>query len=93
MKKLQFVRRHWYWLLLASFVFYFVCFDEHSLIRLVKYRRQGAQLEREVAAYRDSASIYERAIHEVEGGDASLERFAREKLMMKRANEDVYLIE
>lgn len=93
MKQLKFVKRHWFWCLIGLFVVYALVFDDHSLLRLSDYHRKQARLRREIAAYQDSILIYERNIVEVSGGSAELEKFAREKLMMKRSNEDIYLIE
>lgn len=93
MKHLRFFRRHWFWILLTGFAVHCVFFDEHSLLRLMDHHHKQALLRREIAAYQDSILIYERSIMEVSGGTDELERYAREKLMMKRSNEDVYLIE
>ena len=54
--------------------------------------KKKEKIEEEIASYRDSIVEYEELIREVSGNSAEMEKFAREKLMMKKANEDVYII-
>ena len=67
-------------------------FDNHSYLQLHRLRNQQEKIEEEIASYRDSIVEYEELIREVSGNSAEMEKFAREKLMMKKANEDVYII-
>lgn len=74
------------------FILFMCFFSEHSYMNLQAVYRQQAQLEKEIQSYRDSIAEYEEHIKEVSGNSAELEKFAREKLMMKKQNEDVYIV-
>lgn len=92
MKILAFVRKNWFWILVISFTLFMGFFDNHSYLRLQRLKHQQAKIEAEIASYRDSIAEYEEHIREVSGDAKEMEKFAREKLMMKRANEDVYIM-
>ena len=92
MKKLTFVKKHLFWLLVVLFALFMCFFDDHSYMQLRRLRHQQARIKEEIASYRDSIAEYEEHIREVSGNSAEMEKFAREKLMMKKANEDVYII-
>lgn len=93
MQKLQFLRRHWFWIALAFFAVWILFFDDHSIVKYCSYQRQEAAIQQQIDSYRDSIFEYEKGIRELSGDNARLEKYAREKLMMKRANEDVYLFD
>ncbi len=89
----SFFLRHWFWILLVVFVGHIVFFDEHSLVKYCSYRRQEAAIQEQIDSYRDSIFQYEQGIEELSGDNSRLEKFAREKLMMKKTDEDVYLFD
>ena len=92
MKKLAFVKDHLFWVCVVVFVLFMCFFDNHSYLQLHRLRNQQEKIEEEIASYRDSIVEYEELIREVSGNSAEMKKFAREKLMMKKANEDVYII-
>ncbi len=92
MKKIAFVKKHLFWFLVILFVLFMCFFDDHSYMQLQRLHNQQDRIKEEIASYRDSIAEYEEHIREVSGNSAEMEKFAREKLMMKRANEDVYII-
>lgn len=90
--KLKFLYRHIYAFMVLGFICFALFFSEHSVLRIWMLHRQQAQLRREISAFRDSIEQYEKHIEEVSGDAKELEKFARERLMMRRDGEDVYLI-
>lgn len=92
MRKLAFIKKHWFGIAVVLFVLYMGFFDNHSYFKLQRLRHQQSKIESEIASYRDSIAEYEEHIKEVSGNSAEMEKFAREKLMMKKVNEDVYII-
>lgn len=92
MKKLAFVRKNWFWICVLLFAMFMCFFDNHSYLQLQRLKHQQSKIESEIASYRDSIAEYEEHIREVSGDATEMEKFAREKLMMKRANEDVYIM-
>lgn len=93
MKKfLVFVRKHAFGVIVVVFIF-FICFiSDHSYYHLHQLKQQQRKMEREIASYLDSIAEYEANIEEVSGNSEEMEKFAREKLMMRKANEDVYIM-
>jgi cell division protein FtsB len=92
-QKIKFLRRHWFWIALACFAVWAIFIDEHCLVKYWSYRRQEAAIQKQIDSYRDSIFQYEKGIEELSGDNSRLEKFAREKLMMKKTNEDVYLFD
>ena len=90
--KFKFIRNHLFWICVGLF-FLFICFfSDHSYYALKKIQHQQSKIRDEIASYHDSIAEYEAHIEEVSGDPKELEKFAREKLMMKKANEAVYII-
>lgn len=89
----SFLKRHWFAVAVGCFVLYFSFFDDHSLLKFFIYNHQAARLEKEIATYKEFTERCETLIQELDEGGESLEKYARERLLMKRENEDVYLIE
>jgi len=80
--------------LIAGFalLIWLIFFDRNNFVSQVKLgrtlnkqRQQKAFYESEI--YRDSI-----ALHEIMSDSQSLEKFAREKYLMKRDNEDIFII-
>lgn len=92
MKKLGFIKDHLYWICIGVFLCFILFFSDHSWWQLQRLHRQQSRIKDEIASYRDSIAEYEEHIREVSGNGAEMEKFAREKLMMKKENEDVYIM-
>lgn len=77
-----------------TFAAIWLCFlSEHSLYAIWKLQREKDRLQNEIVNYRNNIEKFEQSINEVSGDKDAMEHFAREQLNMKKANEDVYLIE
>jgi len=92
MRKLAFIKKHFFGICVGLFLLFICFFSDHSYLQLQKIRHQQSEIEDEIAQYRDSIAEYEEHIKEVSGNSEEMEKFAREKLMMKKKNEDVYII-
>lgn len=81
-----------YLIVFVLFVVFIAFFDDSSLMKRYRVKRQTAKIERETEYYRERMA-QDSAMIEALGKDAErLERFAREKYRMKRADEDVFII-
>ncbi|MBR0037733.1 MAG: septum formation initiator family protein [Bacteroidales bacterium] len=67
--------------------------SEHSLVSILKLEREKNRMQQEIVSFKDSISHFERSIEEVSGQSDEMEHFAREKLLMKAPDEDVFLID
>ncbi|MCF0180086.1 MAG: septum formation initiator family protein [Bacteroidales bacterium] len=90
---IKLIHNHLFWFCVGLFLLFICFFSDHSYYELRKIKHQQSEIRAEIASYRDSIAEYEAHIEEVSGDTKELEKFAREKLMMKKANEDVYIIE
>lgn len=89
---------HYIWThLFASFVIvailFLAFFSNHSYWELHKLKNTEKDLRREIRHFQDSINHYQQDIQERSGDADKLEHFAREKMGMKRPNEDVFIIE
>ncbi len=89
----SFVRRHKYLITLVLFGVLIVFVDENSLIRRMGYAREENRLREEIAKYRTEYEESTRRLDEILVDSGAIERIAREKYLMKRPNEDIYVFE
>jgi cell division protein FtsB len=70
-----------------------VCFfDENDLSTLVKLKQEVAQLEGEKKYYVAEIAAMTYELKELTTNPRTLEKFAREKYLMKRDNEEIFVI-
>jgi cell division protein FtsB len=67
-------------------------FDKYDLVSQYQARQSLKQLEKDKAYYADEIKKTQEEIQELQTNDRSLEKFAREKYMMKKDDEDIFLI-
>jgi len=81
-----------YVIALLAFVVWVMFFDRNSMI--IQYRLTSSlhDLESEKEFYNESLLSDSIHLHNLEKDKSTLEKFAREKYLMKRDNEDIYLI-
>ena len=89
---LTIIRRHKYAVTLLLFVVLIVFVDENNLIRRFKYHREEARLRDEVEYYKQKYDEDTRRLDELTNDSGAIERIAREKYLMKKPNEDIFII-
>lgn len=67
-------------------------FDKYDLISQYQARKALSQLEKDKQYYADEIKKNQAEINELQTNAQSLEKFAREKYLMKKDDEDVFLI-
>ena len=67
-------------------------FDKYDLVTQYQARQALSQLEKDKQYYTDEIKKNQNEINELETNATSLEKFAREKYMMKKDDEDIFLI-
>jgi cell division protein DivIC len=81
--------RNKYFMILAIYILILVFFDKNDLITQIRLQRTLNRLE-------DDRKFYEQKIEEAKASrqsfDENKERFARENYLMKRPDEDVFII-
>ena len=88
----QWIRNPYFVLGLGSLIWMFF-FDSEDLLTQYKLRSKLGRLKIEEAYYRKQIIEIRKARKELASNEELLEKFAREKYLMKKKNEDVYIIE
>ena len=84
--------RNKYFLVALAFVVFMIFFDKNDLFSQYQYYQQVSKLKQERDFYqKETAKVY-RDLNELDSNPNELEKFAREKYLMKKDNEDVYVI-
>ncbi|NCD42536.1 MAG: septum formation initiator family protein [Bacteroidia bacterium] len=81
-----------YFLLIAGFLLVMLFFDNNSLVRQVKLSRNLHEARTMNAFYREEIKRQEEFLKKLHSNDSFAEKLAREKYLMKRDDEDVYII-
>ncbi|MCB0791646.1 MAG: septum formation initiator family protein [Flavobacteriales bacterium] len=67
-------------------------FDEYDLWTMYKLRRQLGKMRTEKTWYQDQIIGTREQLHELTSDKALLEKFARERYLMKRKDEEIFLL-
>ncbi|MFL2575217.1 MAG: septum formation initiator family protein [Flavobacteriales bacterium] len=81
-----------YVIIITLFIIWIVFFDNYNLIRQSKIKKEIKQLEENKNFYSKEIKKDSTEYHELLNSDEKKEKFAREKFLMRKENEDVYII-
>lgn len=81
-----------YLIAFAAFVVWVMFFDDNNLMQHRRNLDELAQLQEQVDFYKHKIEADKRKLYELQTNDANLEKFAREQFLMKKADEDVFVI-
>lgn len=93
LKLWELIKRHKYLIVLGVFTIHITFFDENNLITRLENKMTISELSKEVEAYRTEYDRSTKMLNSIKKDPASIEKIAREKYLMKKDNEDIYLIE
>jgi cell division protein FtsB len=79
-------------MILIPFIIWMLFFDENSFLIHRKFNQEIDELESTISFYKNKIEQDKETIKKLEDS-LELERFAREKYLMKKDNEDIYIIE
>lgn len=68
-------------------------FSDSSIQKRYRYEKQIQELKEQIEFYRHQSEIDKQRLHELQSNKENLEKFARENYLMKKENEDVFIIE
>src|SRR5687768_9361662 len=91
-KKLPRVFRNFYFVSLAIFFAWMLLLDSNNLVARYQLGSKLNALEQEKEYYEEKIREVEKDRSELFGDRESIEKFAREKYLMKKASEDIYVI-
>ena len=79
-------------MILIPFIIWMLFFDENSYLIHNEFNKEIEDLESTISFYEDKIAKDKETIKKLQDS-LELERFAREKYLMKKENEDIYIIE
>ena len=81
-----------YWLVMILFLVITFFLGDSNLYNRIKYDEKIRFLESEINRYKKEIEQNKKKIQELQTDKAGLERFAREEYLMKREDEDIFII-
>lgn len=91
-KKIFSVLRNYYVLTIALFVVWMVFFDTNNLMSQYDNKKELKELLQQKKYYIDEINKNKETTLDLTTDITNLEKYAREKYLMKRDNEDIFLI-
>ena len=79
-------------MILIPFIIWMLFFDENSYLIHSKFDKEIDELENTISFYQKKIATDKGTIKKLQDS-LELERFAREQYLMKKENEDIYIIE
>jgi len=92
LRKVPKLFKNFYFLFSLGFVIWMLFLDANNLGSQIKRSYKLNSLEKEKAFYQEKIGEVEKDRKELMTDDELLEKFAREKYLMKKPREDVYVI-
>jgi cell division protein DivIC len=93
LKKLPKPFRNFYFLTAFFFVLWMIALDSNNLFMRYQLSSKLRSLENERVYYEEKIKEVEKDRNELSGDNESLEKFAREKYLMKKETEDIFIVE
>jgi len=84
--------RNKFFIAIATFSFVILIFDKNDLFTQMDRKRQLRELLQSKQYYTNEIAAERAVLDELKTNPGTLERYAREKYLMKRDNEDLYII-
>lgn len=92
-KVLKYLRRHKYMVTFVMFLIIIGFIDENNLIMRINHQREIVNLKSDIEKYREQYENDTERLKELTSNPQVIEKVAREKYLMKKPNEDIFIIE
>ncbi len=92
MKRLINLFRNKYFLVSLAFLVWMIFFDKNDLFSQYQYHQEVNKLKHDRDFYQKETAKVAKDLDELTSNREKLEKFAREKYLMKKDNEDVFVI-
>ena len=92
MKRLIDLFRNKFFLVTVAFVVLMTFFDKNDLLSQYQYHQEVSNLKQERDFYKEQTTKVAKDLDELTTNPQKLEKFAREKYLMRKDNEDVFVI-
>ncbi|MCF8218369.1 MAG: septum formation initiator family protein [Bacteroidales bacterium] len=84
--------RNKYFITVLVFAIYMMFFDQNNMVSQWRLNNKVNELQEEKSYYKEEIKKDRKASMELKTNKKTLERYAREKYLMKRDDEDIFLI-
>ena len=84
--------RNKYFIAFAAFCVVILFLDKNDIFTQLERRRELRKLEKSRDYYKSQISAERKELEALKNNPATLEKYAREKYLMKRDNEDLFLV-
>lgn len=91
-KYLLWLKSPYAWAPIALFL-YLLFADRYNIIRLIQLETENRSLLKEISSSQKNIKINQQKYYELQSDSTLLEKYARENLLMKKPNEDIFIIE
>lgn len=81
-----------YGIAIALFLLWLIIFDEHSLLQHFHNKQKLNQFDEQEQFLNTKIISDKRKIKELQTNQSNLEKFAREEFLMKKENEDIFIV-
>lgn len=82
-----------YIITVVVFAVFIVFIDDNNVIKRVEYELEIKDLHKEIRHYEDLRDQSSEKLEKLHSSDEELERIAREDYLMKKPNEEVFIVE
>ncbi len=89
---LSIIKNNYYLIIFFVFLFWMFVFDKNDLISQYQHMQKLRGLESDRDYIKKEIKVIEKDINDLSTDKERLEKFAREKYLMKKENEDVFVI-
>lgn len=72
---------------------WFLFFDSHTILEYYDLHLEETKIQHEISYYKRISSDSQEKMSQLKTDAQSLEKFAREQFLMKKDNEDIFIIE
>lgn len=80
-------------MILIVLLLHFALTDKYSFLQRTKYNGEIKELQEQTLHLKEEIEDCRYKLHELQSNENNLEQFAREQYLMKRPNEDIFIIE
>ena len=92
MKRLIDLFKNKFFLVALAFVVWMTFFDKNDLLSQYQYKQEVSKLEQERDFYKTETDKVSKDLEELTSNPQQLEKFARERYLMRKENEDVFVV-
>lgn len=78
--------------IIVLFGVYITCMSDYNYSRVLEYDKQIKSLKAQIKQCNDSTVVYRQRLKMLDSDPETLERIVREEYLMKRGNEDLYIV-